>query len=588
MAAVDGHVREVIDMLGLVEDPALLEEIAADLAPHIGDIEAIRGNLRALYRRLTNFINSDAFDGLEDGGVGFTMAARDKLRITLNLAAEDPDDNAKEEEEEYEDMFKDAVQDLKPLGLGEINAVNVGLGKLRELKLSGTIGKPGQKGKLTYSSLLSQLRNAIKRNFDDSEICAAVIRCIDPNTPLRNYLEELEDLTVEKMLPTLQSHFQEKNATALYHQMNNAVMSSDDTELSFCMELMALRDKIYKISSTQGGEYTKPLLQSQFQKALYTGIKNERVRQELKPYLSNRRVKPVTDQRLMAEITEICMLDQEHRAKVEESKSNRRGNISAVEVQPENNGNASTQNKPPKQPAKQPPSTRPRNEGKPETDVVAQLTGMIAPLTTQVCELYGAVEKLSQGVYGTAPAYRQPIPPAQSTPKSNLPSRQPQDQQQQDNGEDEDDGFDPHPIGFSQWAGIDGYSGMRGRGSWWPAIGRGAHEEEQDYDHGGWFYHGPVGRGNYNSGGGRGKYNNLGGGRGGPNNDRGRGGRGRGGRGRGGYNGHGNSSPLMCPSCTKANALYCNHCKICYKIEHRASNCPHRDDPNFKPEEKNS
>ena len=83
MAAVDAHTREVIDMLGLVEDPAVLEEIAADLAPHIGDIEAIRGNLRALYRRLTNFINSDAFDGLEDGGLGFTMAARDKLRITL-------------------------------------------------------------------------------------------------------------------------------------------------------------------------------------------------------------------------------------------------------------------------------------------------------------------------------------------------------------------------------------------------------------------------------------------------------------------------------------------------------------------------
>ena len=48
MAAVDAHTREVIDMLGLVEDPAVLEEIAADLATHIGDIEAIRGNLRAM------------------------------------------------------------------------------------------------------------------------------------------------------------------------------------------------------------------------------------------------------------------------------------------------------------------------------------------------------------------------------------------------------------------------------------------------------------------------------------------------------------------------------------------------------------
>ena len=40
------------------------------------------------------------------------MAARDKLRITLNIAVEDP--NGEEVKEEEEEDFKDAVEDLKP------------------------------------------------------------------------------------------------------------------------------------------------------------------------------------------------------------------------------------------------------------------------------------------------------------------------------------------------------------------------------------------------------------------------------------------------------------------------------------------
>ena len=44
-----------------------------------------------------------------------------------------------------------------------------------------------------------------------------------------------------------------------------------------------------------------------------------------------------------------------------------------------------------------------------------------------------------------------------------------------------------------------------------------------------------------------------------------------------------NNPPFLCPSCTTAKAIFCNHCKICYEIDHRTSNCPHKDDPNFVP-----
>ena len=562
--ALDENTKDVMNMLGTVEAAPILEEVAATLTIPGEQIEAVKGSLRGLYRLIANFINSDAFDALEDGGLGFLMAVRDKLRQALNIVEPDPGDTDEDEENDVNRDLKPDVP-LFPPGPDPINVGALGaaaLGRLRELKLNGTIGKPGQKGKLTYSSLISQIKNAVRRGFDDGEICAAVVKCIDPNTALRNYLEEIDDLTVNKLTPILQSHFQEKNATALYHQMNNAVMSGEDTELSFCMDLMALRDKIFKISTAQGGEYTKPLLQTQFQKALYTGIKNERVRQELKPLLNSRRRKTPTDEQIMTEITEICMLDMEHQLKVE-TKPTKRGNVAsatAVETEKESH----TEKTKPK-PGRVAKSKEVKSE-----DMVNQLNSMLSPLTTQVCELFGAVKQLNQ----QANQSYQPNQPMQPQNQMQLSQHQGQPTQQQAQPQ-----LDPSAPAFGgAYAAGYGYedpnmaSGRRGRGAYWGwRGGRPAHWPT-------WF------RGSFadNSGGGSGR-----GGFGGSN-ARGSG-RGSFNGGRGGYNGHGNvpqyrNPPFKCPTCLAANAVYCNHCRVCYAIEHRTGECPKKDDPTFTPD----
>ena len=40
---------------------------------------------------------------------------------------------------------------------------------------------------------------------------------------------------------------------------------------------------------------------------------------------------------------------------------------------------------------------------------------------------------------------------------------------------------------------------------------------------------------------------------------------------------------FRCPKCVEDDAVFCNHCKTCWKIDHRTVHCPHRDDPNFVP-----
>ena len=339
---------------------------------------------------------------------------------------EDDEDNDGAESDEIKDEFEDAVDDLaklaetqrkarrnfqraaraaKAAGL-KVNAVGAGfgglggtyggaagavggdvglVGKFRGLKFDGTIGKPGEKKKLTYRSLKSQIKSAVRQGFSDSEIVSAVIKCMPCGSSLRNLCEEQNDkdkLTVKLLLPTLESYFQQKNATTLYHEMTGAVMSGDDTVLSFCMDLMVLRDTVYKVSRAEGGGYSKELLQAQFQKALYTGIKNERVRQELKPLLhgkvgkgKGKKKRVPTDNEIIAEITEICMIDTEHQAKIE--AKTRRGNVSAVVVE------ADTE------------SDRKSNKGATLDPLVEQFKTILQPLTTSVAQLNGAVEKLN-------------------------------------------------------------------------------------------------------------------------------------------------------------------------------------------------
>lgn len=86
----------------------------------------------------------------------------------------------------------------------------------KDFKISGQIGEPGQRGKLTFSSLAHQIENGLNRGYPEIEIVDAVIRAISPGLQLHNYLEGKPHLTLPTLRCILRSHFQEKSATELY------------------------------------------------------------------------------------------------------------------------------------------------------------------------------------------------------------------------------------------------------------------------------------------------------------------------------------------------------------------------------------
>ena len=68
----------------------------------------------------------------------------------------------------------------------------------REFKIQGIVGEPGQKDKLGYQSLISQIESGLKKQYSEAEVVNAVVRAVQPGLQLRSYLESVSNLSLPK------------------------------------------------------------------------------------------------------------------------------------------------------------------------------------------------------------------------------------------------------------------------------------------------------------------------------------------------------------------------------------------------------
>lgn len=113
----------------------------------------------------------------------------------------------------------------------------------KEFKISGLIGEPGQKDRLSFSSLARQIESGLDKGYPEQEIIDAVIRSITPGLQLRSYLEGKAGLTLPTLRRILRSHYQEKNATELYKQLTTEGQRSKETPQNFLIRALDLRQK---------------------------------------------------------------------------------------------------------------------------------------------------------------------------------------------------------------------------------------------------------------------------------------------------------------------------------------------------------
>ena len=162
----------------------------------------------------------------------------------------------------------------------------------RDFKIQGVVGDPGQKDKLGYQALISQIESGLAKGYSDKEVVSAVVRAVQPGLQLRCYLENMTDLTLLRLRKIIRFHFHEKNATELYQLLTNIAQQPNEDAQSFLMRALTIRQKVISASkeSDSGVKYDASSVQSLFLHALETGLADETIRAKIRPLTQNPKV----------------------------------------------------------------------------------------------------------------------------------------------------------------------------------------------------------------------------------------------------------------------------------------------------------
>ena len=423
--------------------------------------------------------------------------------------------------------------------------------KLREFKFDGSVGYPGEKGKLDFNGVMHNIKMAQRRKFPEEEICYAAIRAIVPGHPTRSYLEGEEDLSVDKVVAAFRSHFLQQDVTHLYNEMTRAVQGTGDkdTAYTFVAQMFSKRNTINAICRNKhvvGAKYGPELVQSEMQKAIYVGLTDEDIRSDLKHIL---RKDDLADNELLAAVTESMTAKKAHEELMQQREASKTGgkkkavasammiattadddNDSSVQSGSSNTSKKSRKSK--------------TGAGNSKDDFMSQLASVVG------CELKNVVEPL-QAQINELNQFRSSFQSSQQNSNKLNATAPPFQGSGASNGQKPKVATAPvNTAGAAGSANSDEFLGKvfrqvfenmmsqsspSGQNSANPLQNQQQPQQQQPPQ--------PPNRGFCN----------------------------------------GVQLLPKCSICRAANAFYCNHCQICHGVDHRNISCPKRKDPTFVP-----
>lgn len=136
---------------------------------------------------------------------------------------------------------------LRKTGVEQENP-DASLGSLRSnlkryFQILGIIGSQGSRDQLSFISLSRQIENGKEKGYSDKEIIEAIIKCIAPGLPLKDYLEARRETGLPTVVKIIRAHYQEKNASELYASLSNLVQTSNEEPQNFLLRALNLREK---------------------------------------------------------------------------------------------------------------------------------------------------------------------------------------------------------------------------------------------------------------------------------------------------------------------------------------------------------
>ncbi|XP_043954545.1 uncharacterized protein LOC122820911 [Gambusia affinis] len=302
---------------------------------------------------ISKYVESDELRQLEDEGMSALLSLLDMIKSVQTVVKNSTAEKENEEEEKLSrelEQLKLIIQqketEMKMLANKNTKDIRTVVAQAspahennppwrKEFKISGQIGDPGQKDRLTFSSLARQIDNGLSKGYPESEIVEAVIRAIVPGLQLRSYLEGKNDLSLPTLRRILRSHYQERSATELYKQLTTEVQSSRETAQNFVIRAMDLRQKILFASqeADSGLKYDPALVQSMFMHTVLTGLQSDNIKTDLQPHLS----KSSTSDELLLEVLNVASANDKERQDKKRNTTQRSTGVHTVQSSDTNN-----------------------------------------------------------------------------------------------------------------------------------------------------------------------------------------------------------------------------------------------------------
>ena len=193
--------------------------------------------------------------------------------------------------------------------------------QLKECKIRGKIGDPGEKDTLGYYGLLSEIKERELEGYKPERIVGAVINAVVPGNMFKRRLEMKRNLegtiAMADLLEMLRTHYQERNSNSIMLDLQKAVQGQDETASGFCNRLIVLRDEVMSRSSEEGVPQNAQYLRKQFLSSFQTGLRNGNIRNDLRELL---RSGTCSDNELLEEVTEAAKGEKERATKMAEVK----------------------------------------------------------------------------------------------------------------------------------------------------------------------------------------------------------------------------------------------------------------------------
>lgn len=236
----------------------------------------------------------------------------------------------------------------------------------RELKIQG--GQIGDQGSdLSYNNVCRQMEEGLKEQFSDTEVVRAVLRAIKPGT-FKDMLMNKDDLTVEELKAFLHSHLGEQSNTELFQELMCTKQKDNETPQQFLYRVIGLKQKILLASKHADTDvkYSASTVQDVFLHTVYQGLghKHDDVRRELKPLLGDTRV---SDEAILKQMKKIMSDESERQRRLGPATRQRLTNVHSAQSEVN---------------AAQCPIVK--EEKKPKTDMIQQLTEKVEQLTSMV------------------------------------------------------------------------------------------------------------------------------------------------------------------------------------------------------------